>query len=184
MFKALRAGQLDDWVSIPGRGWDFLLRHHVHTGSGAHPAFCPMATGGSFCGSKAAGAWSWPLTFVYFRSRMRGAIPPLPQYIFMAWCLVKHRHSFTFTFAVSMNSSVSDATSYATTCRPTLGQSQPPKILNLGTRFQTEVSFTLRPLSSWRKSVLYSLCRRVGGPHRHFGRYGNKKIPCPIRQYN
>jgi hypothetical protein len=22
---------------------------------------------------------------------MRGVIPPLPQYVFMAWCLVKHR---------------------------------------------------------------------------------------------
>jgi hypothetical protein len=30
---------------------------------------------------------------------MRGAIPPLPQYVFMAWCLVKHRDNFTFTFA-------------------------------------------------------------------------------------
>jgi hypothetical protein len=29
------------------------------------------------------------------RSRMRGAIPPLPQYVFMAWCLVKHRDNFT-----------------------------------------------------------------------------------------
>jgi hypothetical protein len=29
---------------------------------------------------------------------MRGAIPPLPQYAFMAWCLVKHRDNFTFTF--------------------------------------------------------------------------------------
>jgi hypothetical protein len=29
---------------------------------------------------------------------MRGAIPPLPQYIFMAWCLVKQRDNFTFTF--------------------------------------------------------------------------------------
>jgi hypothetical protein len=28
---------------------------------------------------------------------MRGAIPPLPQYAFMAWCLVKHRDTFTFT---------------------------------------------------------------------------------------
>jgi hypothetical protein len=27
---------------------------------------------------------------------MRGTIPPLPQYVFMAWCLVKHRHNFTF----------------------------------------------------------------------------------------
>jgi hypothetical protein len=29
---------------------------------------------------------------------MRGPIPPLPQYVFMAWCLVKHRDNFTFTF--------------------------------------------------------------------------------------
>jgi hypothetical protein len=27
---------------------------------------------------------------------MRGAIPPLSQYAFMAWCLVKHRDNFTF----------------------------------------------------------------------------------------
>jgi hypothetical protein len=32
------------------------------------------------------------------RSRMRGSIPPLPQYVFMEWCLVKHRDNFTFTF--------------------------------------------------------------------------------------
>jgi hypothetical protein len=29
-------------------------------------------------------------------TRMRGAIPPLPQYVFMVWCLVKHRDNFTF----------------------------------------------------------------------------------------
>jgi len=27
---------------------------------------------------------------------MHGAIPPLPHYAFMAWCLVKHRDNFTF----------------------------------------------------------------------------------------
>jgi hypothetical protein len=26
---------------------------------------------------------------------MHGAVPPLPQYVFMAWCLVKHRDNFT-----------------------------------------------------------------------------------------
>jgi len=42
-------------------------------------------------GSKATGAWSWPLTSFYCRSqRIRGAIPPLPHYEFMACCLVKH----------------------------------------------------------------------------------------------
>jgi hypothetical protein len=27
---------------------------------------------------------------------MSGAIHPLPQYVFRAWCLVKHRDNFTF----------------------------------------------------------------------------------------
>jgi hypothetical protein len=27
--------------------------------------------------------------------RMRGAVPPLPQYVFMAWCLIKRRDKFT-----------------------------------------------------------------------------------------
>jgi hypothetical protein len=35
------------------------------------------------------------------KSRMRGAIHPLPQYLFMAWYLVKHRRNFTFTFTFS-----------------------------------------------------------------------------------
>jgi hypothetical protein len=35
---------------------------------------------------------------------MSGAIPPLPQYAFMAWCVVKkHRDSFTFTFYPYIN---------------------------------------------------------------------------------
>jgi len=32
---------------------------------------------------------------------MRGAIPPLPKYVFMARCLVKHRDNFIFTFTIS-----------------------------------------------------------------------------------
>jgi hypothetical protein len=27
---------------------------------------------------------------------MRGDMPPLPQYVFMVWCLFKHRDNFTF----------------------------------------------------------------------------------------
>jgi len=27
---------------------------------------------------------------------MCGAIPPLPQHVFVAWCLVKHRDNFIF----------------------------------------------------------------------------------------
>jgi hypothetical protein len=31
---------------------------------------------------------------------MHGVIPPLPQYAFIAWCLVNHRDNFTFTFCM------------------------------------------------------------------------------------
>jgi len=34
---------------------------------------------------------------------MHGAIPPLPQYVVMAWCLVKHGDNFTFTFIIKCN---------------------------------------------------------------------------------
>jgi len=34
-------------------------------------------------------------------TRMCGAIPPLPQYIFMAWFLVKHRDNFTFALTTT-----------------------------------------------------------------------------------
>jgi hypothetical protein len=62
---------------------NFSLHHRVQNGSGAHPAYYPMDTRGSFPGVKRPG---------------REAIPPLPQYVFMVWCLVKHRDNFTFTF--------------------------------------------------------------------------------------
>jgi hypothetical protein len=42
---------------------NFSLHHRVHTGSGAHPASCPVGTWDFPPGSKAAGAWNWPLTY-------------------------------------------------------------------------------------------------------------------------
>jgi hypothetical protein len=86
------------WSGFESR-WRLGIRSFdtVQTGSGAHPASYPMGTGSSFPGGKAVGAWSWPLTSIQCRGqRMRGGIPPLPQYVFMAWCLVKHRDNFTF----------------------------------------------------------------------------------------
>jgi hypothetical protein len=35
---------------------------------------------------------------------MRGAIHPLPQYAFMAWCSVNHRDNFTFYLFYNINS--------------------------------------------------------------------------------
>jgi hypothetical protein len=92
---------LEDWgprFRFPVGVGNFSFHHRVQNGSGARPASYPMGTrGGSFPGGKAAGAWSWPLTSISCRGqRMRRAIPPLPQYAFMTWCLVKHRDNFTF----------------------------------------------------------------------------------------
>jgi hypothetical protein len=46
-----------------------------------------MGIRGFFPGGIAAGAWSWPLTSLVPGSKK--AIPPLPQYAYMAWCSVK-----------------------------------------------------------------------------------------------
>jgi hypothetical protein len=77
-------------VRFPAGARDSPLHHHVQNGCGAHLASCPMGTGGSFPESKVTGALIWPLTSIWCRSqRMRGAMPLLHQYAFMAWCLVK-----------------------------------------------------------------------------------------------
>jgi hypothetical protein len=34
---------------------------------------------------------------------MNGAIPPLPQYAFMAWCSVKKKNMDNFTFILKIN---------------------------------------------------------------------------------
>jgi hypothetical protein len=79
-------------VRFPARAGNFSHHHRVQNGSGAHPASYPIGTRCSFPGSKAAEAPSWrPLTSIQFRGqRMSGAVPPLPQYSSMAWCLVKN----------------------------------------------------------------------------------------------
>jgi len=48
---------MDERGSILGRWRGFFLHNRVQTGSGVH-----SATGGSFPGGKADGAWSWQLT--------------------------------------------------------------------------------------------------------------------------
>jgi hypothetical protein len=37
---------------------------------------------------------------------MSGAISPLPQYAFMAWCLVKHNDNFTLPLRVFINTAL------------------------------------------------------------------------------
>jgi hypothetical protein len=45
---------------------------------------------------------------------MHGAILPLPQYAFMAWCLVKHRDNFTFYNAKVMETNTDSMSIFIT----------------------------------------------------------------------
>jgi hypothetical protein len=40
------------------------------------------------------------------KSRIHGAIPPVPQFVFILWVLVKHRDNFTFTFFLPFDSEI------------------------------------------------------------------------------
>jgi hypothetical protein len=77
------------------------LHHRVQTGSGAHPASYPTGTGGSFPGVKRRGVKLTTHLHLVPRLRMRGDIYPLPLYIFMESCLVKHRDNFTFNLSAT-----------------------------------------------------------------------------------
>jgi hypothetical protein len=71
----------------------------VQNGSGAHDASYPMGTGGLSLGVKQPRCEADHSHLHLVQSlRMCGAIPLLPQYASMPWCLVKRRDNFTFTF--------------------------------------------------------------------------------------
>jgi hypothetical protein len=80
---------LDDWVRFPAGAGNSFLRRRVYTGSGVHPASNPMIAEDSEheadhispSSAEIKGAWSYTST---------------PQYVCMAWCLIKHRENFTF----------------------------------------------------------------------------------------
>jgi hypothetical protein len=82
--------------SIPGWGRRFFLLLSVQTGPGGQATTYRMGTGSSFTGGSEAdhsspssaedmNAWSYASTV---------------SYVFMAWCLIKHRDKFTFIVLV------------------------------------------------------------------------------------
>jgi hypothetical protein len=76
-------------VRFPAGAVNFSLRHDIHIGSGVHSASYPMGARGSFLGAERPGREADHLLV------SSGAIPPFPQYVFMARWLVKHRDNFT-----------------------------------------------------------------------------------------
>jgi hypothetical protein len=86
-------------VRIPEGAGNFFFRHRVQTSSGAHPTSYPMGNRGSFPGGTAAGGVKLTTRLHPVpRSENAWSYTSTPQYVFMAWCLVKHRDNFTFTF--------------------------------------------------------------------------------------
>jgi hypothetical protein len=137
--------------------------HRVQTGSGAHPASYPMGTGSSFPGGKTAGGVKLTTHInLVQRLEMRGAIPPLPKYVIMAWCLVKYRDTFTFTLSFGVATRLVAGRSGVlgfnsrwglgnlnTASRTALGPTQPPiqcvpETLSRGVKLTTYLHLTPR----------------------------------------
>jgi hypothetical protein len=85
-------------VRFPTEAGNFSLHHRVQNGSGSTQPPTQWVPGALSQGVKRLGreADHSPLSSAEVK-KMRGAIPPLPQYAFMVWCLVKHRDNFSFT---------------------------------------------------------------------------------------
>jgi hypothetical protein len=90
-------------VRFPAGTGNFSLHHRVQNCSGTHPASYPMGTGEggalSLC-VKRPGREADHSSPYSAEMKNAWAIHPLSQYTFMAWCLVKHKDNFTFTFNV------------------------------------------------------------------------------------
>jgi hypothetical protein len=67
-------------VRFPTWARNLSLLHTAQIGSWAHPASNRIRTVGSFPGSKAVGAWNWPVISIQCRGHKNGCvIPSLPQ---------------------------------------------------------------------------------------------------------
>jgi hypothetical protein len=96
----------------------------------------------------------------------------------MAWCLVKQRDNFNFTFFYLISVKVTLSLCFNwTPCHEDVLENGgiAPRLLDLGTRWRWVVSFTPPPHYPQEKSPWYPLERRVRGPHSLSGRGGEEK---------
>jgi hypothetical protein len=119
---------------------------------------------------------------------MRGVMPPLPQYASMA--LFPSLDPNILLSTVFWNTSI-QSLSLRRKSTHRKGEHHAmkaywgsggitPRILDLGTRWRSVVSFTHRPLYPQGKNAWYPLDRRLGGPQSRSGRCGEEKIPQPL----
>jgi len=82
-------------VRFPAGAGNYSLHRRVQNGSGAHPAFYPMVTRGSFPVDKAAGADHSPPSSAEVKNAL--GYTSTPQYPFMArFSVKKAQGNFTF----------------------------------------------------------------------------------------
>jgi hypothetical protein len=62
-------------------------------GSGAHQTSYTMCTGG-----KAAGAWRWSLTSIWWWRQELWSYTSNRPYVFMAWCLIKYKTTLSLPY--------------------------------------------------------------------------------------
>jgi hypothetical protein len=82
-------------VRFPGRA-GFLFAVASRPALGPTKPSIQWVSGGSLPGGKTAGAWSWPLTSTW-------SYTSTPAYVFMAWCLVRHRDNFVYCYLTETN---------------------------------------------------------------------------------
>jgi hypothetical protein len=89
---------MDDRGSISSRAKDgkFSVCHHVQTGSGSNPASHPVGTGDLSLRVKRLGREADHSPSFSAEVKIVWSCTTAPYYIFMAWCLAKHRDNFTF----------------------------------------------------------------------------------------
>jgi hypothetical protein len=68
-----------------------------------HPASYPMGTRDSFPGVKRPGRETHYSRLSSVEVKNAWSYTPTPQYVFMSWCLVKHKDKFTFTLKIHKN---------------------------------------------------------------------------------
>jgi hypothetical protein len=85
-------------VRLPAGAGNFSLHHRVQNGSGAHPA--PWVPGALSLGVKRPGREADHSPPSSAKVKNTWSYTSTPQYVFMAWCLVKHRDNFTFNFVL------------------------------------------------------------------------------------
>jgi hypothetical protein len=90
-------------VRIPVGAWNSFLRHHVQTGFGPTQPAIKLIAGASSLGCRGRSVKLTTHLHLVPRSKNAWIYNFTPQYVFMAWCLVKIRNNFILPYLINNN---------------------------------------------------------------------------------